>query len=193
MQIGHAIAATAHASLSPLAELDRAALAAAAADPATWAHWPRDVPGTGWDAQMDWQLAEQAAGRWLLHTVRDAGGRIVGQTCYLNIRPADRGVEIGGTWYGASARGTAVNPACKLMLLEHAFACGAERVELKTDANNARSRAAILKIGASFEGIFRRHMLRPDGTWRDTAWYSVLREDWPEVRAGLEARLQPSA
>jgi RimJ/RimL family protein N-acetyltransferase len=74
-------------------------------------------------------------------------------------------------------------------LLQQAFSCGAERVELKTDARNSRSRAAILKLGASFEGIFRRHFLMPDGHWRDTAWFSILRQEWPRVKAGLEARL----
>ena len=82
-----------------------------------------------------------------------------------------------------------MNPTAKLLLLGHAFARGAERVELKTDALNDHSRAAILKLGAKFEGIHRRHMRRADGTLRDTAWYSVLREEWPEVKAGLEARL----
>jgi N-acetyltransferase len=82
-----------------------------------------------------------------------------------------------------------VNPACKLLMFRHAFDCGAERVELKTDALNERSRAAILKLGAQFEGVHRRHMRRRDGTLRDTAWYSVLREEWPDVKARLEARL----
>jgi RimJ/RimL family protein N-acetyltransferase len=76
-----------------------------------------------------------------------------------------------------------------LLLLGHAFASGAERVELKTDALNARSRAAMLKLGCAFEGVHRHHMRRPDGSWRDTAWFSILREEWPGVRTRLEARL----
>jgi N-acetyltransferase len=142
-----------------------------------------------WDENFDWMLSEQEAGRWLLHTVRDGDGQIVGQTCYLAMRPEHKGVEIGGTWYAPSVHGTKVNPACKLMLLEHAFACGAGRVELKTNANNARSRAAILKMGAQFEGVHRRHILLYDGSWRDTAWFSVIAEEWPDVKARLEARL----
>jgi RimJ/RimL family protein N-acetyltransferase len=140
--------------------------------------------------------ASKAAHRPLSHASRDSspasGGakvKLVGQSCYLNPRPRDAGVEIGSTWYAGSAQGTFVNPAAKLLLIGHAFACGAERVELKTDALNARSRAAMLKMGATFEGIHRRHMRRADGTLRDTAWFSVLREEWPEVKAGLEARL----
>jgi N-acetyltransferase len=182
--------------LEPLCEVHRDGLRAAAADPSLWTWWPRDVTGSGWDATMDWQLGEQAAGRWLLHTVFDLavpdappGGRIVGQTCYLALRPEHRGLEIGGTWYAASAHGSHVNPACKLALLSHAFASGAQRVELKTDALNTRSRAAIAKLGATFEGIFRHHLLQPDGRWRDTAWYSVLAGEWPVVRQALHDRL----
>ncbi|HYD87212.1 MAG TPA: GNAT family protein [Vitreimonas sp.] len=117
------------------------------------------------------------------------GGIIVGQSCYLTIRPRDAGVEIGGTWYVRAAQGTAINPAAKLALLDHAFACGIERVEFKTDALNAQSRAALTKLGATFEGVHRRHMRRPNGTWRDSAYFSIIREDWPHVRANLEARL----
>lgn len=193
MNLRHATLANAHVRLVPLEEAHRAPLREAAADPGTWTHWPRDIIGAGWDATFDWQLAEQAAGRWLLHTVFApgfaSGGGAIGQTCYLALRPEHRGVEIGGTWYAPDARGGVVNPACKHLLLAHAFACGAERVELKTDSENARSRAAMLKMGATFEGVHRHHMLRPNGTWRDTAWFSVLAGEWPRVKAGLEARL----
>lgn len=190
MQLVHTVLESAHVRLEPFHEGHREPLRGPAmADPATWTWWPRDVLGAGWDATVDWQLAEQAAGRWLLHAVIAPGGAAVGQSCYLALRPEHAGVEIGGTWYGPAARGTTINPAAKLLLFGHAFACGAERVEQKTDALNARSRAAMEKSGATFEGIHRRHLRRPDGTWRDTAWYSVLREEWPAVKAGLEARL----
>ncbi len=179
--------------LEPLCEAHRDGLARAANDPAIWRWWPRDVVGTGWDAQFDWQLAEQRAGRWLLHTVFDCrdgeAGRIVGQTCYIDPRPVSGCVEIGGTWYAPQVQGTVINPACKLLMLGHAFTCGAERVELKTDARNAASRAAMEKMGASFEGIFRRHLPLHDGSWRDSAWYSVIRPEWEAVCAGLEARV----
>lgn len=175
--------------LEPFEERHREGLTAAAADPAIWRHMPYDVVGHGYSAWFDWLLAQQAEGRWAPHAVVAPTGRIVGQSCYLNVRPRDRGVEIGGTWYAPEAQGTAVNPAAKLLLLEHAFASGAERVEFKTDALNARSRAAMEKLGCTFEGVFRRHMLRPDGTWRDSAYYSIIREDWPDSRARLETRL----
>jgi N-acetyltransferase len=189
MHLTHVTATTPFARLTPLSPQDREPLRAIASDPAIWTHWPRDMAHEKWDENFDWMLGEQDAGRWLLHTVRDEDGSVVGQTCYLAIRPEHKGVEIGGTWYVPSVHGTKINPACKLMLLDHAFACGAQRVELKTHANNARSRAAMLKMGATFEGVHRCHMLLHDGTWRDTAWYSVLADEWTRMKAGLEARL----
>ena len=175
-------------ALEPIEEAHREATRAAASDPAIWRHWPRAVM-EDFDAAFDRQLGEHADGSWMIFTVTPPDGRIAGQTCYLAFRPEHAGVEVGGTWYAPHAQGGAVNPAAKLLMLGHAFDSGAERVELKTDALNARSRAAMLKMGAKFEGVFRRHMRRKDGTWRDTAWYSFIREDWPGVRAGLETRL----
>jgi RimJ/RimL family protein N-acetyltransferase len=150
---------------------------------------PYPVAEQGFAPSFEWLLSEREAGRWIPHAVRASDGRVVGQSCYLAIRPRDAGVEIGGTWYVREAQGTTVNPAAKLALLDNAFAQGAERVEFKTDALNAQSRAALTKLGAIFEGIHRRHMLRPNGTWRDSAYFSIIREDWPDVRAKLEARL----
>jgi RimJ/RimL family protein N-acetyltransferase len=190
MKLAHTILKNAHVRLEPMTEAHRSALAGPAmADPDTWDWWPRDVWGDGWDATVNWQLAEQAAGRWMLYAVIAPDGSPIGQTCYINPRQEHAGVEVGGTWYAASARGTAINPASKLLLLDHAFASRAERVELKTDALNVRSRAAMEKMGCVFEGIHRRHMKRPDGSYRDTAWYSVLSDEWPAVKAGLETRL----
>jgi N-acetyltransferase len=175
--------------LEPFEERHRAGLTAAAeTDFGIFRHMPFPVAEKGYGAWFDALRADQAAGRSIPHAVF-ADDVIVGQSCYLNPRPRDAGVEIGSTWYAGSAQGTFVNPAAKLLLIGHAFACGAERVELKTDALNARSRAAMLKMGATFEGIHRRHMRRADGSLRDTAWFSVLREEWPAVKAGLEARL----
>jgi RimJ/RimL family protein N-acetyltransferase len=142
----------------------------------------------GLGAMIDWQIEQGRARRWLPYAVIFEG-RAVGQTSFINPREYDGGVEIGGTWYARAMRGGPVNPSCKLLLMSHAFDSGAERVELKTDSENAHSRAAILKLGASFEGIHRHHMRRPWGGWRDTAWYSVLREEWPAVKEKLETRL----
>jgi RimJ/RimL family protein N-acetyltransferase len=123
--------------------------------------------------------------------VMDPGtGEPIGITTYLDIRPAHKGLEIGWTWYGPAARGTKVNPACKYLLLRHAFEeLGAIRVCLKTDERNARSRAAILKLGASFEGILRENIIMQDGFRRSTAMYSILAPEWPGVKRGLEVRL----
>lgn len=175
--------------LEPTEERHRAGLRAAAGDMGVFRFMPSPVPASaGYDGLFDWHQAHADAGRWIRFTVI-AGGAIVGHTAYMAIRPYDRGVEIGATWYAPAFQGGAVNPACKLLLFGNAFDAGAERVELKTDATNARSRAAIAKLGASFEGVHRHHMLRADGTWRDTAWYSVLRDEWPAAKARLESRL----
>jgi RimJ/RimL family protein N-acetyltransferase len=181
----------AHVRLEPLEERHRAAMIAVAdADPSIFRHMPYPVAREGFGPSFDWLLGERAAGRWIPHVVF-AAGEPVGQSCYLTIRPRDAGVEIGGTWYVRAAQGTKINPAAKLLLLDHAFACGAERVEFKTDALNAQSRAALTKLGATFEGVHRRHMRRPDGSWRDSAYFSIIREEWDGVRARIEARLGP--
>jgi RimJ/RimL family protein N-acetyltransferase len=175
--------------LEPFEERHREGLAAVAyADPQIFRHMPFPVANLGYGAWFDLLRADQAAERSIPHAVF-ADDRIVGQSCYLNIRPRDAGVEIGSTWYARAAQGTFVNPGCKLLLVANAFEQGAERVELKTDALNEQSRGAMLKMGAKFEGVHRRHMRRADGTLRDTAWFSVIREEWPQVRADLEARL----
>ncbi len=120
-------------------------------------------------------------------------GRYVGMTRYLNIEEAHGKLEIGSTWYEPSVWASPVNPECKLLLMAHAFeGLKFNRVEYKTDVRNARSRAAILKLGASQEGIFRKHMIVADGRVRDSVFFSVTDDDWPAVKAGLEKRLQAS-
>jgi RimJ/RimL family protein N-acetyltransferase len=119
-----------------------------------------------------------------------AENRHVGMTRYLNIEEAHKRLEIGSTWYEPAVWGGPVNPECKLLLMRHAFeALNFHRVEYKTDARNARSRAAILKLGATQEGIFRKHMIMPDGHVRDSVYFSITDSDWPSVKAGLEKRL----
>jgi RimJ/RimL family protein N-acetyltransferase len=115
-----------------------------------------------------------------------ASGQIAGTTRYLNIMPRDRGLEIGGTWYGTDFRRTAVNTECKYLLLCHAFeTLGAIRVQLKTDLRNERSQKAIERIGAKKEGILRNHMILPDGRYRDSVFYSILDSEWGEVKKNL--------
>lgn len=175
--------------LEPFEERHREGLTAAAADPSIWKHMPWPVVQQGYGVAFEHLRKEQAEGRWLPHAVIAPNGVIVGQSCYLSIRKRDDGVEVGGTWYAPSVQGTAINPAAKLLLFGNAFDSGVERIELKTDANNARSRAAMLKLGCVFEGIFRHHMRRPDGTWRDSAYFSVLKSEWPAMKARLDERL----
>lgn len=120
-----------------------------------------------------------------------ATNRAIGSTSYLNIRPEHRRLEIGATWIGRAYQGTRVNPESKYLLLRHAFETfGAVRVQLRCDRRNAHSRRAIEKLGARPEGVLRKHMILPDGYVRDTVVYSILDEEWPEVRAALERRLR---
>jgi RimJ/RimL family protein N-acetyltransferase len=124
-------------------------------------------------------------------TIDQSGGRPVGSTRYMNIDKPNRHVEIGSTWIAPPWQRTAVNTEAKYLMLRHAFeTLGCIRVELKTDALNQRSRDAILRIGAKYEGIFRNHMVCVDGRLRNSAWYSIIDSEWPQVKAALEERLR---
>jgi RimJ/RimL family protein N-acetyltransferase len=180
-------------ALEPLTEAHRAGLAEAGADPAVWRYLPYNaapgVPG-GLDRWFDMSLELQETHKEAIWAVRGRDGAIVGSTRYLNIAAHDLRVEIGGTWYAPSVWAGVVNPACKFMLLSHGFeTLGFNRIELKTDARNTRSQAAIAKLGATREGVFRRHMVLPDGHIRDTVYFSIIREEWPQVKARLQERL----
>ncbi len=178
--------------LEPL-RLDHAAdLATAAESLDTFALFSRGPAQTSEQGMADFIEYLLGPAQTVAFCVIDtATGRPLGITTYLDIRPAHRGVEIGWTWYGPSARGTRINPAAKLLLLEHAFdRLQAVRVCLKTDERNARSRAAILKLGATFEGVLRHNIIKADGFRRSTAMFSILESEWPHVRAGLHDRLR---
>jgi RimJ/RimL family protein N-acetyltransferase len=117
-------------------------------------------------------------------------GHVAGASRYLNIMPKDRGLEIGGTWYGTEFQRTAINTECKYLLMTHAFeSLRAIRVQLKTDLRNVRSQKAIERIGAKKEGVLRNHMILPDGTIRDSVFYSVLDAEWPVVKKNLEGMM----
>lgn len=119
-----------------------------------------------------------------------ASGRVAGATRYMEIRPLHRGLEIGGTWYGAEFRRTVVNTECKYLLLRHAFEeLGCIRVQLKTDSRNVRSQKAIERIGAKREGVLRNHMILPDGAIRHSVYFSIVDSEWPEVKKHLEELL----
>src|SRR5208283_13798 len=147
-------------------------------------------------SQKAWERGEEFA--FVVKLRPDTGlsaplgsGGVIGSTRYMDIQASQKGVEIGWTWYSPSLQGTVVNPECKLLLLNHAFEdWGAERVQIKTDVRNERSQRAILKLGAKFEGKLRNHRIRRDGTLRDTMMYSIVRDEWPVVKAGLTARVE---
>jgi RimJ/RimL family protein N-acetyltransferase len=177
--------------VEPLTEAHRAGLRSAANHAEIWDHMPIAAAGDGFDAWFDHSLERALTGReavWAVRTTADA--MLVGSTRYLAIEPEHRRLEIGHTWYAPQVWGGRVNPACKLALLRYAFeTLGFNRVELKTDNRNLRSQAAIAKLGATREGVFRAHMVRRDGTLRDSVYFSIVRDEWPDVRDRLAARL----
>lgn len=169
--------------LEPLEERHVEPLWEVAQDPRAWSLMR--VLGHESRARFDEWLASVDLG--FAHFLDD---RLVGHTSYLNVRPDDRVVEIGNTWLAPSAWGTGANTEAKLLLMRHAFEDeGYLRVEFKTDARNGRARAALAHLPASFEGVFRKHMLVRGGERRDSAWYAVLDDEWPVVKAELERRL----
>jgi len=118
----------------------------------------------------------------------------LGSTSYMNVREQDRVLEIGNTWLAPQAWGTGANVEAKLLLMEHAFEReGFLRVEFKTDAKNERARAALAALPSELEGVFRKHMLVRGGERRDSAWYSVIDDDWPAVKTALRERLAGKA
>jgi RimJ/RimL family protein N-acetyltransferase len=123
-----------------------------------------------------------------------ASGRVAGATRYLNIMPKDRGLEIGGTWYGLDFQRTAMNTECKYLLLQHAFeTLGCIRVQIKTDLRNDRSQKAIERIGAVKEGVLRNHMILPDGRIRHSVFYSILDTEWPQIKVRLQEMMERKA
>jgi RimJ/RimL family protein N-acetyltransferase len=140
-------------------------------------------------AYVEAALADRAALPFI--TVERASGRLVGTTRFGNITPEHRRVEIGWTFIAAGWQRTGLNTEAKYLMFRHAFETwGCNRVELKTSAVNYRSRTAILRLGAMQEGILRRHMINDDGTIRDTVYYSVIAEEWPNVKAHLERLME---
>ena len=178
--------------LEPVEEAHREGLRAAAhGDTALFDYMPMDLSGDGFDRWFEWSKGVSDGARELVFAVvRKRDRRIVGSTRYLNIDAANKRLEIGHTWYARDSWSSAVNPSCKFLLFRHAFeTLRWNRVELKCDARNRRSRAAILKLGATEEGTLRKHMVLHDGFIRDTIYFSVVADEWPKIRDGLHNRI----
>ena len=185
-----------HAMLEPLTAAHEEDLRAAAADGELWKLWYTSVPSP--DQTRAWietaldQRERLGAMPFVVRRVRDGvPGPVVGSTRMFNVDEANRRLEIGHTWYSASAQRSAVNTECKLLLLAHAFEqlrCIA--VEFRTHWMNHQSRAAIARLGAKQDGVLRNHQVMPDGSLRDTVVFSIIASEWPTVKRHLHYRLE---
>lgn len=176
-----------HVRLEPLSQAHLDGLVSVGLEASLWALTTVRVTNR---AEMAAYIdAAQGAGQLAFAVIHKASGRVAGSTRYMNYEPAHKRVEIGSTWYGLEFQRTAVNTECKYLLFGHGFeALGMNRVELKTDSRNVRSQEAMRRIGAKEEGTLRRHMIVP-GHVRDTVYFSVIAEEWADVKAALEEKL----
>jgi RimJ/RimL family protein N-acetyltransferase len=176
-----------HVSLIPLERDHELQLVEAVKDGNVWDTWYAAVPAPdGMRQEIEWRLGLAEDGIMVPFTVLDEHGRIVGMTSYMNVDARNRRLEIGHTWYGKSVQRTALNTETKLLLLKRAFEkhdCIA--VGFRTAFFNMPSRRAIERLGAKFEGTWRNHLILPDGTLRDTCYYSVISNEWPAVKMNL--------
>lgn len=180
--------------LEPLSQAHIEALWAIADDARVYEHLPvRFESRADIEVFVSNSLARQNAGTSLpFAIVSKSENRVVGSTALLDFSIERRAVEIGATWHTPDVWGSGINVAAKMLLLKHAFEqLGLVRVYFKTDIRNGRSQRAIEKLGAIREGVWRKHMQRPDGSWRDSVFYSITDDDWPRVQALLKERLSP--
>lgn len=178
--------------LEPLGPAHTAGIAAVGLDPELWRiTMTRFETVADIEAYVAEAVREREQGRSIpFATVLQESGQVVGSTRFGNFAPEHRRAEIGWTWIARPWQRSAVNTEAKYLMLRHAFeAWGLVRVEFKTDVLNTASRNAILRLGATEEGVFRKHQLAPGPRWRDSIWFSITDDDWPAVKAGLEAKL----
>ena len=177
--------------LEPFEERHREPLRTAGGDPDLWRFHGLNQYAATFDRYFDHYLRQTGAGRECAFAITaKASGSVAGSSCYLAISRENRRLEIGSTWYAKPFQGGYVNPAAKRLLVGHVIeTLGWNRVEFKLDSRNARSWAAMKKLGAVEEGIHRNHMILPDGHVRHSVWFSITPADWPRVKAGLDARL----
>jgi len=178
-------------ALEPLTPAHVPEVATASADGDVGGLWFTSAPSPQTAQEwVDIRLALQHPETGLTLVVRRLDGVVVGSSSYLHVDPPNRRLEIGNTWFSASARRTGVNTECKLLMLGHAFdQLGCVAVEFRTHFFNTISRAAIERLGAKLDGVLRSHQLLPDGSRRDTVVYSILDVEWPAVRNNLRFRL----
>lgn len=184
--------------LEPATERHLPELAKIAADESIWKYmvWAPTTPEKlrQWYDEGQRQQAIDAMMSWVIISKQDGGERIAGATRFMDINLKDCNVEIGNTWLGTDFRGTKTNTEAKYLQLCFGFETfGMERIQFKAHAKNLRSQAAIKAIGGVYEGTFRRHMKMLDGTYRDSAWFSVIKPEWAEVKETLERRLKAPA
>jgi RimJ/RimL family protein N-acetyltransferase len=182
-------------SLEPLSREHVPEIAVASADGDVGALWFTGAPSPQTASQwVDMRLGLQKPDTGLTFVVRRLDGTLVGSSSYLNVDPPNRRLEIGNTWYGASARRSGINSETKLLMLGHAFdVLNCVAVEFRTHFFNFTSRTAIERLGAKLDGVLRSHQLLPNGTRRDTVVYSILDIEWPSVRTHLQFRLDRHA
>lgn len=181
-----------HVRLEPLKLSHREALWEAARYPEIWRWMPYVIESVEHLGLLVQKLKElEASGTWLSFVIRELTTQeLVGSTSYLNIDRENRRVEIGSTWITPAWQRSAVNTECKYLLLQHAFeALDCIRVEFKTDSLNAPSRRALARIGAKEEGVFRNHMVMPEGRLRDSVYFSIINSEWPEVKKLLQEKM----
>jgi RimJ/RimL family protein N-acetyltransferase len=195
MKIDRIILENAFVRMEPLEERHREPLRAAAVDPDLWHFQLHNqhggTHGGNFDTWFDFHLKENDKGTevsWA--ALEKRSGQYAGSSSFINIFLQHRKLEIGNTWWAKPFWAGAVNPSCKRLMMAYAFdELNILRLEYKLDATNTRSFKAVERLGAKFEGIHRKHIILPDGRERDTAWFSVLRDEWPAVRDGLDKRL----
>ncbi len=179
--------------LEPLERSHEASMSEASLDAEIWTWMDPSIPegpeafGRWFNEHLD---ASEASTEWCFATISATSGEVIGSSSYLAIRPEHDGLEIGWTWLAPSAWRSGANLEAKLLMLGLAFDdLGAQRVEFKTDARNQRSRSALEALPATFEGVFRKHMNMPGIGVRDSAYYSITDDEWPQVKANLRSRL----
>ena len=188
MKLEPSILAGARVRLEPLRQEHRAEMAdVLGSDPDNWLIQTVNAVGPDFDAY--WRMMTEMPARITLAAFDPESGRMAGTSSFFDINPGHRTLEIGYTWFRPEYRGTAVNPEAKLLMLGQAFGSGAVRVQFSVSTANARSQAALLKLGAKKEGVLRRHRITWTGASRDTVLFSILAEEWDEVREKLGQRL----